>query len=583
MCSTAVFGLFILTAAIAAAGAPPTPIDTFPDTWTATDGLGRTLPGHQQVGPPRPDKYVGIFYFLWLGQHGTDGPYDITKILATQPQAMTQPSNPAWGALGRAHHWGEPLFGYYLSDDPWVLRKHAQMLSDAGVDVVIFDVTNQHTYPKAYTRLCEVFTQVRCDGGRTPQIAFLCPFWDPPRVADQLYANLYKPGLYSELWFRWQGKPLILADPDKVNPNLRGFFTFRKPQPDYFQGPTGPDQWGWLEIYPQHVFRNAAGQPEQMTVGVAQNAQGKRLCAFSEKDTYGRSWHDGAKDPRPDAVNLGLNFAEQFEHALRQDPQFIFITGWNEWFAGRFAEFGDRREPVMFVDEFTQEYSRDIEPMKGGHFDNYYYQMVAFIRRFKGVRKPPAPSLAHTITVDGKFDDWQTVQPEYRDDLGDTMHRDHPGYDRAGRYLNTTGRNDFTLLKAAVDDSSIYFYGRTAEPVTPPEGNDWMLLFVDADLNPATGWNGYDFLANRRIENTNSSSLESLSADGRSAPVGDITLRVSGRELELSIPRSALGFKAATTPAFDFKWADNVQFQNNVAAFILNGDTAPNNRFNYRY
>ena len=30
----------------------------------------------------------------------------------------------------------------------------------------------------------------------------------------------------------------------------------------------------------------------------------------------------------------------------------------------------------MFVDQFDQEHSRDIEPMKGGHGDNYYYQMV---------------------------------------------------------------------------------------------------------------------------------------------------------------------------------------------------------------
>jgi hypothetical protein len=41
--------------------------DTFPDTWTATDALGRTLIGHEQAGPPRPDKFVGAFYFLWNG------------------------------------------------------------------------------------------------------------------------------------------------------------------------------------------------------------------------------------------------------------------------------------------------------------------------------------------------------------------------------------------------------------------------------------------------------------------------------------------------------------------------------------
>jgi hypothetical protein len=29
--------------------------------------------------------------------------------------------------------------------------------------------------------------------------------------------------------------------------------------------------------------------------------------------------------------------------------------------------------PVTFVDEFSAEFSRDIEPMKGGHGDNYVY------------------------------------------------------------------------------------------------------------------------------------------------------------------------------------------------------------------
>ena len=404
---------------ISSAVARPVVVDTQADTWVATDGLGRSLPGYEQAGPPRDGRFVGIFYFLWLGQHGTDGPYDITKILAAHPDAMTTPTSPPWGPLHHAHHWGESLFGYYLSDDAWVLRKHAQMLADAGVDVVIFDVTNQVTYRKCYEALGRVFSEVRRDGGRSPQMAFPCPFWDPLKVVSTLYKELYEPGLFPELWFRWKGKPLILADPDKVDPKLRDFFTFRKPQPDYFQGPTGPDQWGWLEIAPQHVFRNAAGEAEQMTVGVAQNGSGKRLCAFSEPNTYGRSWHAGAKDPRPDAVNYGLNVTEQWERALKIDPQFIFITGWNEWIAGRFAEFNKVRLPVMFVDQFTQEYSRDIEPMKGGHADHYYYQMVSYIRRYKGVRRPPAARGPRMIAIDGRFDDWADVQPEYRDDRGE--------------------------------------------------------------------------------------------------------------------------------------------------------------------
>jgi hypothetical protein len=110
--------------------------------WPATDGLGRPLPTHEEVGAPRPDRFVAVFYFLWLGQHGDAGPFDNTKILAADPAALTKPDSPLWGPVGAPHYWGEPLFGYYVSDDDAVLAKHAQMLDDAGVDVVIFDASH---------------------------------------------------------------------------------------------------------------------------------------------------------------------------------------------------------------------------------------------------------------------------------------------------------------------------------------------------------------------------------------------------------------------------------------------------------
>ena len=37
----------------------------------------------------RSGKYVGIFYFLWLGQHGTDGPYDITVDSSVDPAGLS--------------------------------------------------------------------------------------------------------------------------------------------------------------------------------------------------------------------------------------------------------------------------------------------------------------------------------------------------------------------------------------------------------------------------------------------------------------------------------------------------------------
>ena len=59
---------------------------------------------------------------------------------------------------------------------------------------------------------------------------------------------------------------------------------------------------------------------------------------------------------------------------------------------------------------------------------------------------------------------------------------------------------------------------------------------------------------------------------------------VRGNELQLTIPRAALGLPAGETKtAIDFKWADNLQKPGDVMDFYLGGDVAPEGRFNYSY
>ena len=93
---------------------------------------------------------------------------------------------------------------------------------------------------------------------------------------------------------------------------------------------------------------------------------------MSEPGARGRCFHNGAVDRRRNAVLTATTLPSSGSARSEEDPQFMFITGWNEWFAGRFDEFNGIRQPLMFVDEFDEEHSRDIEPMKGGHGDNYY-------------------------------------------------------------------------------------------------------------------------------------------------------------------------------------------------------------------
>ncbi len=581
------FNALMMLAAEPYAGQPYSDHDLFSDTWVATDALGRAQPGFNEAGPRKPEKQVALFYWTWHIPRGVE-PHDNTKLIAGAGDGKI-----SWPGCqeGCSHHWGEPELGYYLMTDSFVIRKHVSMLTDAGVDLLVFDTSNPpFTWKDEYEALCRTCTQMRQEGNATPQIAFLCPFGNPMAVLNRIYNDLYQPGLWEDLWYMQDGKPLVLANPDFVkDQKMRAFFTFRRPMPDYRAGPSGADQWSWLELYPQHAFKNSKGEVEQVSVGVAQNAvfniPGPAPMSH-KKGAMGRSWHNGAKDNSAGATARGLNFDEQWKRAMELDPKLIFVTGWNEWVAGRFTQWSKFTDADvyypggMFVDQYNQEYSRDCEPMAGGHTDNYYYQLSAWIRRFKGVRPPPVITGERTMSIDGSFDDWKSMPLEFRDTIGDVVHRNHPGYGTLV-YTNTTGRNDFVLSKAAYDKKNLYFFVQTRAPITPSSEPMWMMLLIDSDQNGSTGWLGYDYIVNQEIKSSTETTLKSWNGSGWNL-CGTCQYRVNGNGLELSIPRQLLR-KNGAAPAFDFHWADNIQSFGGVEELGVNGDSAPNRRWNYRF
>ncbi|MBQ9370912.1 MAG: hypothetical protein IJU03_01860 [Thermoguttaceae bacterium] len=721
------------------------------DQWVATDGLGRPLPSFAEVGPTRPGKYVACFYFLWNGRHGDAGPYDISKILAEHPEAKDDPNSPYWGKMYEPHHWGESIFGYYVGEDESVLRKHAQMLGDAGVDVICFDVTNQLTYPESYRPLFKVFSEMQKEGNKVPKVAFLCPFWAPNKVVRELWRDVYSKDFYKDVWFYWKGKPLILADPDylgqaaaltsngcspielgqgtvlaqkfsidasfrdlalisptwhennsavnvalkdengkvvleqknlKVSDNvvyrvssdkplpegvysveltkaegskvgwwskpaskeaystsageshgvpnvtwieatqngeqidrvlmispitydaereqILDFFTFRPSQPDYFMGPTKPNQWSWLEAYPQHEFYNDKGEVEEMGVGVAQNAVDGKLSVLSNPRAYGRSFHNGA-EPKPEDCNYeGMNFQEQWERALKTDPEIIFVTGWNEWIAGRFdinAPF-HAPTPVTFVDQYNEEYSRDCEPMKGGHGDAYYYQMISNIRRFKGVSKMEDAS-PKAIKIDGEFNDWQDVAPKFRDTVSDPVNRDCRGWGKDMRYVNKTGRNDLVEARVSYDENFVFFYLRTKDPIQGDLSSaNWLSLLVDVDDNPTTGIKGAELFvlpaAKATVKTTGKTKemtfkVMTTSKDGLPGGIdaNNVSYALGESEIEIAVPRTCFNWSDSEArkkgPTFRFKWTDGISVLGDWSDFTTKGDAAPNDRYYYRY
>ncbi len=553
--------------------------------WPATDALGRSLPLASEVGLPKANRFVGIFYFIdhlnWPHSDLLGGPYDVAKILQRDPAALSKPDSPLWGGNGVAHYWSEPLYGYYRSDDPWVLRRHAQLLADAGVDVLIFDTSNAETYPQAYHALCQAFSDVRAAGGRTPQIAFLVNT-RAGETAEKIYHDLYQKKLYPDLWFKWQGKPLMICDPAEASAEVKQFFTLRAAHWPFTLTNT-LNAWHWEATYPQpYGYTEDPSLPEQVNVSVAQNlnADNGQVENMSSGHARGRSYHDGKQNIAPGSVDRGDNFQEQWRRALALDPPFVMVTGWNEWVAGRWIRPG---EPILFVDQYNEEFSRDIEPMKGGHGDNYYWQLIANVRRYKGAPALPKASAPKTISIQGDFKQWHDVLPEFADASGDAAPRAFAGTGGLA-YTNNTGRNDFTLLKVARDAKKLYFYTRTAQAISSPKDPHWMWLFIDADQNAATGWCGYDFMVNRTADADGKFWLEKNLGGWQWQKVTPVEFRVQGNELQLAIPRAALGLAAGGSRVdFDFKWADNLQSPGDVMDFYVSGDVAPEGRFNYRY
>lgn len=552
--------------------------DTMPDTWVATDALGRTLPMSAEVGPPKADRTVGIFYFNWHAAFGNPQVHDIAKILAANPAA------PGWGPVQAPHYWSEPRFGYYRPDDPWVIRKHVQMLTDAGVDALILDVTNALTYDAEREALCTVLAQMRAEGRRVPGIA-LFAYANHLPVVQHLWQTFYQPGKHRDLWFHWKGKPLLLTPTEGLSEEVKAFFTIRTSWA-WTRGHAwfgdGKDKWPWLDFAPQVPgWHEAPNKAECVPVGVSQHVT----------NNIGRSFHAG-RQPAPAECRPGegLYFDEQWRHALPQNPEFLFVTGWNEWVAQRFLSDGSmtfqgRVLPpgeTFFVDLYDAEFNRDIEPMRGGYGDSTYWQLVANIRRYKGARPVPAASAAKSIVIPGDFAQWAEVKPVYLDDLHDTTHRDHDGVAGAGRYTNTTGRNDLDAARVTHDVTHLFFHITTREPLTPATDADWMVLRLDTDQNAKTGQHGHDFRVNQTRLAPDVASLERWNGQAWEA-AGTTRLQVGTNELHLAVERAALGLPADRPVSLDFQWTDNIPADADAIDSLDHGDTAPNARFNHRY
>jgi hypothetical protein len=632
--------------------------DLFADTWVGHDALGRNMPTCSVVGPVKTDhrRVVGIFYITWHSDanHRSKSPYggDVSRILAADPKARLDAHHPLWSE--GMYHWGEPEAGYFLSKDEYVIRKDMSTLNDAGVDVLIMDVTNAVRYWEEWETIFAVMEKMKAEGNQVPQFCFWAFNGPVITVVQDLYDRIYKAGRYKDLWFIWDGKPLLLynatptsdangagvqnpnphydaaakadpksphyGDPDYAEQSykdytkeVKAFFTLRGMWWGYWEWAGKryvgtEDNWSFgldlgdkrvQALSPNELISKHQGQKEEAAVTPGQHPS----------SLVGKSWTREAGEPPLNQYDLpeptyvpwlgrkvehpegyGIYFQQRWDEALKGDPHLLYINDWNEWTAGKYSlpnggttKFMRRDSPYFFVDQYNAEFNRCLQPMKGGYTDNYYMQMAENIRRYKGARPIPELIGLHSIKIDGKFDDWAGIDVEYRDTVGDTFHRDYDGYGGL-HYTNNTGRNDIITSKVAVDRDTVYFYVETKDAVTPHTGTNWMLLLLDADQDPNTGWYGYDYLINQRVIDDKTTSLQRYATNalgGAWVEVARLKYRYSGKALEMAVPRKLLGLKGDRF-SFDFHWCDNPTDLKDPISLCTSGDSAPNRRFNYR-
>ena len=383
--------------------------DLYSDTWYAVDALGRTTPTNEEVGDVKRDqrRVVGIFYITWHTQGLANLPHpyagDVTKILQEAPEARLDAQHPAWKNTWSLH-WGEPETGYFLSQDEYVIRKDMSELTDAGIDVIILDVTNAVHYWDEWEVLFNTMEKMKAEGNKVPKFCFWSFNGESITVVQKLYETYYKTRRFEDLWFYWDGKPLLLYnsrpevdanrggiqshnpnyDPDaktnKDNPHygdpeyaeefyqdytkeVKEFFTLRCMWWGYYnwhgQRYIGTED-NWSFGYDLGDKNVQAMKPEELLSlhnGVREEAA--VTPAQHPATLIGKSWSRKNGEPELNEYDLpkptyvpqfdkvvehpegyGIYYQERWDEALAANPQFLYLNDWNEWTAGRYTTPG---------------------------------------------------------------------------------------------------------------------------------------------------------------------------------------------------------------------------------------------------
>lgn len=406
--------------------------------YTVTDELDREM----TVAGKKKNKTVGIRYFLHFGTGDNNQLYSVSNILATDSNAAS--SDAAWtaaggGAVGTKHWWGEPLFGYYISTDAWVIDRDVQMLTDAGIDFIAVDTTDGF-HETELIGLMNILSKYDKQGFVVPKVAFT----DTTSIESELAAYKSAHAQFDGLWYETANVSSISKEVVKV------------------------------------ADRNG----NAMSAG----------AFYQSTDVDGRNYNGTTSVAGDDAYKNGYHFEFEFEAAIASGTDTILVDCWNEWLAER--KTGTTSQAIILEENANAEYSSDIQPMKDGYGDDYYMQMVDYIKQFKGKfitnRNLNTASTTESVSVDvnDDFNQWNKVSTHYLDYTDDIADRNSDGYGSSNveyvtnhmaaikiNRLNEQSPASFITKNAYAGGSTVSFSAYV------PEGASWWKVCWTTDLS----------------------------------------------------------------------------------------------------
>ncbi len=555
------------------------------------DEWGRTV---EPIIGERPKRDVGIFYWMWEGTQRSTKIYDSSKIAAMENGIdILLRSNTPVSPANTEHWWGEPLYGYYDMEDEYVIRKHMELLSCAGIDFLVLEATNTITYPTVHHKIMRILSEMMAEGWDVPKVTFYTHTCSIDTI-NKLYRETYQQDLYPETWYRIDGKPLMIGFTDPVKDRTRSrsqasWLSDYDPQPlsqeimDFFYfrttvwvgcDPVTPDGWPWIEwVYPQPVYGNL------INVSVASHSGGPFSLSLSDGLTnWGRGWSFTDRKNDPVRALKGSYFDEQWITVFKKDPEIVFVGGWNEWYIYK-SPYEDK---YILWDNVSMMYSRDVEMMKGGYNDAYLIQLAQKIRKYKNLPYTKhAVSKAKTIDVNADPAQWSDVKAVYRKFGSVNYGRDHEGAVSSLRYTTPLPRNSLQEVRVAHDAKNIYFYIRCDSAIAPYNGTSWMNVLIGTGTPSLKGWQGYEYILNRSVDGT-VSVVERLDSSFGGTRAGSAAVTVRDNIMQIAVPRAALGLSASDN-TFYFKVADSVEHPSDIMDYYVSGRCMPMGRLSYQY